>query len=248
MRRTTEMKEPANTLTPAPSPLPREGGRGRPSPIVERILLAAGLSALGLVALSHVEASLFQEFRGRRLEETCRLAGGVSPIGRLVHGPVGRIEIPRLGLSVVVEEGVDSGTLRLAAGHLPGSAFPGERGNVVIAGHRDSFFRPLKDIRPSDVIDVVTPSGVFRYRVRSTRVVRPDRIDVLEATDLPTLTLVTCFPFNFIGSAPKRFVVEARQIDPPIAHRHGERRAMATSASTMGDDPEGPRGHPNPRK
>jgi sortase A len=177
------------------------------------------MAALGLVAFNQVEAGLFQLFQGRRLEEARPEGGGTSLLGR--------IEIRRLGLSVLFVEGVDSGTLRLAAGHLPGSALPGRPGNVVIAGHRDSFFRPLKDIRPNDEIEITTASGVFRYRVRSTRVVLPESTAVLDPTDLPTLTLVTCFPFNFIGNAPKRFVVEARQIDPPVARPSPPARAEA---------------------
>jgi len=217
-------EEPAKTRTPAPSfSLLRTRSPRTWIWIAERLFLVAGLAALGLVAFDRVEADLYQYSQGRRLDMARARSGKTGAADGVDDAPVGRIAIRRLGLSVVVREGVDSNTLRLAAGHLPGSPFPGEAGNVVIAGHRDTFFRPLKGIHLNDVIEIATVSGVFRYRVTSTRVVLQDRTDVLDATDLPTLTLVTCFPFSFIGSAPKRFIVEARQIDPLPARSPEER-------------------------
>jgi sortase A len=122
---------------------------------------------------------------------------------------VGRIEIPRLRLKAVVAEGVSARTLRLAVGHVPGTALPGEDGNVVLAGHRDTFFRPLKDVEPGDAVTLTTPEGRFEYRVEAAEVVAPTRTDLLESTSAPTLTLVTCYPFYLVGSAPDRFIVRA---------------------------------------
>lgn len=122
---------------------------------------------------------------------------------------IGRIEIPRLHLSALAREGVDNRTLDLAAGHVPGTALPGDPGNAAFAAHRDTFFRPLRQIHTGDVVAVTTPRGSYRYLVTSTRVVDPDDVSVLDSTPQATLTLVTCYPFTYIGSAPQRFVVRA---------------------------------------
>lgn len=115
----------------------------------------------------------------------------------------------RLRLSAIVEEGVDDKTLSRAVGHIPGTAFPGETGNVGIAGHRDTFFRALKDLQPQDKIDFTTRAGRFHYIVESLSVVEPDDVEVLKSTGGRVLTIVTCFPFQYIGNAPRRFIVHA---------------------------------------
>jgi sortase A len=122
---------------------------------------------------------------------------------------VGRIAIPRLDVSTIVLEGVSSTTLLRGAGHIPETALPGDRGNVGIAAHRDSFFRALQDIRKNDTIRLETLEGTFRYRVDWTRIVNPEEIAVLDDTGAPALTLVTCYPFSYVGSAPQRFIVRA---------------------------------------
>jgi sortase A len=125
---------------------------------------------------------------------------------------LGRLEIPRLGLSVMVVQGDRSGDLKRAIGHIPGTAFPGQPGNVGIAGHRDTFFRPLRDIRPNDNISLTYLGGTSHYRVVATKVVDPEDVQVLYPTGKDTLTLVTCFPFNYVGSAPRRFIVKAERL------------------------------------
>lgn len=125
---------------------------------------------------------------------------------------VGRLEIPRLKLSVMVREGADESTLARAVGHIPGTALPGQIGNVGFAGHRDTFFRVLRNIRKDDTIDVQTTHGDFRYLVKSTKIVSPRDVSVLDASVGDTLTLVTCYPFYYVGSAPKRFIVHATQV------------------------------------
>lgn len=130
----------------------------------------------------------------------------------VAHEPVGRIVIPRLAVCAIISEGIDPGTLRHAVGHIPDTPFPGEGGNFGLAAHRDSFFRGLKDAQVGDSIRVETLDGIYHYQVDSILIVDPDRYGVLEATTRPSLTLVTCYPFHFIGHAPKRFVVRAREI------------------------------------
>jgi sortase A len=126
---------------------------------------------------------------------------------------VGRLDIPRLGISAMVLEGDDDGTLKLGVGHIPGTALPGPQGNVGLAAHRDSFFRPLHGIRRTDEIELVTALRTYRYRVRDVAIVRPDDVAVLRDTGSPSLTLVTCYPFWWVGNAPKRFVVRASRIE-----------------------------------
>jgi sortase A len=125
---------------------------------------------------------------------------------------IGRLEIPRLKLSVMVREGADEGTLRRAVGHIPGTALPGRMGNVGLAGHRDTFFRALREIREDDAIEFETTHGAYRYVVKSTKIVGPRDVSVLAASGGENLTLVTCYPFYYVGSAPKRFIVRATQV------------------------------------
>jgi sortase A len=125
---------------------------------------------------------------------------------------IGRLIIPRLNLSATVREGSDEDTLAVALGHIPTTALPGQPGNVGIAGHRDQLFRGLREIRRDDRIELQTLSGNFVYRVSSTQIVKPTEVSVLNAANFPELTLVTCYPFYFVGAAPERFIVKARQL------------------------------------
>jgi sortase A len=109
-------------------------------------------------------------------------------------------------------EGVRSEDLRVAVGHIPGTALPGEPGNIVIAGHRDNFFRKLRELGQDDIIILSTVYGSYRYSVTGTRVVQPDNLAVMDYSTEPALTLITCYPFYYVGPAPQRFVVRARQI------------------------------------
>lgn len=126
-----------------------------------------------------------------------------------------RLEIPRLGADLYVVEGDGSRQLRLGPGHIQGTALPGGRGNCIIAGHRDTHFRVLKDIRSGDEIVLQTRWGEYRYRVQQTRVVSPRDTVPLRPTRDSELHLVTCYPFYYVGSAPKRFIVQAR-LEPPV--------------------------------
>ena len=130
-----------------------------------------------------------------------------------LNDPVGSIEIPRVEVNTVINEGVDTTTLRRAAGHVPGTALPGQNGNVAIAAHRDTFFRGLRSIEKNDLIRVRTPQGSYEYRVRSTEIVKPSDVHVLNAHGNRELTLITCYPFTFVGHAPSRYIVHADQVD-----------------------------------
>jgi len=120
-------------------------------------------------------------------------------------------------LSAVVVEGVDKTALRRAVGHIPGTALPGQAGNVGVAGHRDTFFRPLKDLKVKDEIRFSTLKGDFKYEVESLRIVDPANVGVLAPSAQNVLTMVTCYPFYFVGPAPKRWIVRARQVSPQAA-------------------------------
>ena len=184
---------------------------------LERLLILIGCGCLVAVGMSVMRAASFQKTAAQALERELgtpaspELSGGESaPATPVVHGLIGRLEIPRLDVSVIVMEGDDDTTLARAAGHLPDTALPWERGNAVIAGHRDTFFRPLRHVREGDEIRMTTARGTFDYRVIRTEIVEPTNLSVLAPTASRSLTLVTCYPFSYIGSAPQRFIIHAR--------------------------------------
>jgi sortase A len=126
--------------------------------------------------------------------------------------PVGKLEIPRVGISVIVLQGTEPSTLNVAAGHVPGTPLPGGDGNVAIAGHRDTFFRKLEGIKPGDRVQVITVKGTYEYVVDSTEIVDPEDTQPMESRDRQELTLITCYPFYFVGAAPRRFIVHAQPL------------------------------------
>jgi sortase A len=161
------------------------------------------------------EAHVYQALQSHRLSEleSSEPTHGRCQTPQLRPGSsIGRLEIPGIGLSVVVLEGDDAHTLRLGAGQVPGTALPGEGGNMAIAAHRDTFFRPLRNIHTGAVIRFTTRNESLVYEVESTEIVTPSQVEVLNATAEPTLTLIACYPFFYLGSAPDRFVVRARLI------------------------------------
>ncbi|MGH9443744.1 MAG: class D sortase [Thermoanaerobaculia bacterium] len=141
-----------------------------------------------------------------------RAGAGLSTAPNPLQWTTGRIEIARLGIDAEIHEGDDAATLRVSVGHIPGTALPGEHGNVALAAHRYSHFRALRNVRCGDEIELKTPKGDFRYEVDSIRVVRISQVEVLNPTPEPTLTLVTCFPFDYVGDAPQRLIVRARRV------------------------------------
>jgi sortase A len=200
---------------------------------------AAVLAIVGFVLVAycvsvHIRASCYQASEKRRFENEARVEEQPRPSpvqpdpGRLTGRmplsrgePVAVITIPRLGLSAVVLEGAGAKELKLGPGHISRTPLPGEGGNFSVAGHRDTFFRPLRLIGAGDVIVIQRRAQIFRYKVVSTRIVNPADVHVLESTGRDTLTLVTCYPFNFVGSAPKRLIVHAdcESCSPPELKR-----------------------------
>lgn len=148
---------------------------------------------------------------------------------RASHGPLGKLEIKSAGVSVVVGAASDHVALRRSAGHIQGTAYPGDPGNVGIAGHRDTSFRGLRKIKVGDRIAMKTPDGSFEYKVEALTTVDPEDIEVLAPSPYPTLTLVTCYPFDFIGAAPQRFIVRARQVVEPTRSAGKGNSARATA-------------------
>jgi sortase A len=192
----------------------------------QRLLFACGFFLLGYCGFVAVDAWMFERRANQQLEQRLDAERSVHaaaprdeshavPKAPPVVGPdglIGRIEISRLGLSAIVLEGTDNKTLRHGVGHIRNTALPGQPGNAGLAAHRDTFFRPLKDIRQDDIIRVTTVNGDYRYRVVSTRVLNPTDVWVLKPTGTEILTLVTCHPFYFVGSAPNRFIVQAERV------------------------------------
>ena len=176
---------------------------------LEWLLLGVALGCLGTYAYETVEARRFQ---ADRAAEFARAAAVDAPVSVRTGGLVGMLDVPRLNLSTPVIEGDDDTTLKRAVGHLPDTPLPWEQGNSAFAGHRDGLFRPLKDIKVGDEIRFRTSRSEFRYRVTETSIVAPDDVSVLEHQSQPTLTLITCYPFSFVGNAPKRFIIHAQRL------------------------------------
>ena len=192
-----------------------------------------GLGALGLVCLllygvacaqaswvqqrerAAFERALHARFHAEAPEQGDWSAARVRKYREVLSRPVralGRLVIPDAEVSVMVLDGTDETTLDRAVGHIEGTARPGESGNVGIAGHRDGFFRGLRHLERGDPMSLETLSGVGRYEVVEVQIVAPERVEVLAPSDEPALTLVTCYPFYFLGEAPKRYVVRAERV------------------------------------
>ena len=186
-----------------------------------RLLILVGAVALAWTGYAALSAKWAQRDYQRVLEAQRSLPPPeapepVLPVWMPLGEPIGTLIVPRLGLSAVVAEGDDKPVLDDAAGHLPDTALPWNDGNAAVAAHRDGLFRPLKGIRVGDRLRFETVHGDFEYRVKETYIVEPDDIWVLNPTLEPTLTLISCYPFNFIGNAPKRFIVKAERL-PVVA-------------------------------
>jgi sortase A len=186
---------------------------------LERIFWIVAVGAALLYGLSLLEMWLYQAFLTWEFTEMIRPPSHaiLAPPAAIPVGaqPVGRLEIPSIELSAMVMEGVDNPTLRHAVGHVPGTSLPGGKGNVALSAHRDTFFRHLGQLKVNDVISLSTLRGRFEYIVESTKIVDPQDVVHLRAIGRPTLTLVTCYPFYYVGPAPKRFVVHASLVEPP---------------------------------
>ena len=180
---------PERPQDPPPPALPRE-----PAP----------LPTLTLPDEQRVDSTLWSAERKRAYAESLKQAASV---------PLALLRIPKIGLEVAVLDGTDDLTLNRAVGWIEDTAKPGEPGNVGIAGHRDGFFRGLKDVAKGDSMELVTLAGSETYRVENIWIVDPADVQVLDPTPTPVLTLVACYPFYFVGSAPKRYIVRASLVE-----------------------------------
>ena len=193
---------------------------------LQRALIAVGVVCLVYFSIATVHtwryqrAAKFEIERMTAIERAAPAAAVERPPSPkpLANGDlIGRVEIPRLGLSAAVAEGDDDKTLGKAVGHLPDTPLPWHRrGNVALAAHRDGLFRRLEKIRLKDDVRMVTPRGEFHYRVTKTHIVDPDDVWVIAPTAKPTITLITCYPFSFVGNAPRRFIVQAELVDKDL--------------------------------
>ena len=206
--------------------LGEEHGRTARKPWVLRaayhVFLAAGIAALSYAGYALLDRYWYQSVESTKFE---RVIANPEPVSEkaepspveavaIADGDViGEIDIPRLRMKAIVAQGDSEKILRHAVGHLPKTALPGEAGNIALAGHRDGLFRPLRNIRQGDLITLRIRDRAFQYEVEWTEVVPPTTVQVIQPTSEPALTLVTCFPFYYVGAAPQRFIVRARKVE-----------------------------------
>lgn len=202
----------------------------------QRLLFIIGLSLIGIYLSAHIHKEMLSRAQlrasaGPRTEVPVGTAEALVPESGLrvdvrewskkrieeyeeslahhLDPPLAVLRISKVQLEVPVLEGTDDLTLNRGVGHIVGTARPGEEGNIGIAGHRDGFFRALKDVGPGDTIELLTPLGTNTYKVDQIVLVSPKDVSVLQPRPSASLTLVTCYPFYFIGSAPQRYIVQA---------------------------------------
>ncbi len=232
----------------APAETPRSGGRVRAS--IEAVLLATGLILLSIFAAAQVERFLISRELSKAFpasglttppnapqnpsleSEPAGASGESRPAAKPAPGtPLAVLRIPSIHLDVPVVEGTDALTLNHAAGRIAGTALPGQEGNIGIAAHRDSFFRNLGKVRIGDPIELETKDGVTTYIVEQTQIVTPDNVSVLDPRRTPSLTLVTCYPFHYLGRAPQRYIVTALLRQPAHGHTSAARSTNPRSSA-----------------
>jgi sortase A len=180
-------------------------------------MLIAGLLVLSYPVIIWIYASAFQSYQDRLFQTFPTASASLTSLNRASnpkpepHAVIGRLAVPSVSQSVMVVEGDQDRDLLVGAGHVPGTPLPGAPGNVAIAGHRDTFFRALRGVHSNDVIVLTTRNGSYSYVVESTEITDPSDVGVLAASAAERLTLITCYPFSFLGSAPERFIVRARR-------------------------------------
>jgi sortase A len=189
---------------------------------IEKLFWISGLCGLLYLFFAYLQAGACQA-------SATRLINHAPSASTSAPSVMGRIEIPDLHLSAPILPNYDSDSLRKGIGHIPNTALPGGLGTVGLAGHRDTFFRPLRTLRSHTEIRLIVPQGTYLYLVDSTEIVAPNRVDVLATGAVPGLTLITCYPFNFIGAAPLRFIVHAHLLSASPA---------SSSASYIGEAPD----------
>jgi len=167
--------------------------------------------------------------------DTRRLQAYKESLRAWAAPPMAVLSIEKLRLRVPVFDGTDDAVLNRGVGHIEGTAALGESGNVGIAGHRDGFFRGLKDVVVGDRIDVVTSDKNLAFAVDEIKIVAPDDIYVLHPRPHPSLTLVTCYPFYFVGSAPQRYIVHASVVEPALSDDTNKFRATEIATTSQED-------------
>ena len=188
---------------------------------LNRALVVVGVISLMIYSAATVRTWRYQREAKATVARMVATTGEATGKGAPAPPPalkvgdlIGRVDIPRITLSAAIAEGDDDKTLGKAVGHLPDTPLPWHRrGNVAFAAHRDGLFRKLEHVRIGDLVQVVTIRGEYHYRVTKTHIVNPNDVWVLAPTKAPTLTLITCYPFSFVGNAPQRFVVQAEMVD-----------------------------------
>jgi len=182
---------------------------------IRHFFLLIGVLLLSYVALVLVHARLYQHNALNTLDQQIHAnaaTAGTHAIPSLKEGDVvGRILIPRINVTVAILQGTTPQTLRLGVGHIDGTPLPGEAGNSGIAGHRDTFFRNLRDLRSGDTIQIQTVAGISNYKVDWLQIIDPKDTAILTPSKGSEITLVTCYPFHYIGSAPERFAAHAHK-------------------------------------
>jgi len=184
--------------------------------VTSYFFLAFGLLAVGYSVYVVVDARAYQTYEQAKFESKFENEKREPPPLLVEGGVIGEVQVPRLRLKAIVVQGDSHTILRRAVGHIPETALPGEQGNVALAGHRDTFFRPLRNIQLGDTITLKTPDRDFQYVVESTAIVAASEVGVLAASSGRTLTLITCFPFDYLGAAPNRFIVRAHELVSPF--------------------------------
>lgn len=199
--------------------------------MAQRFFLRLGIGVLIYVVASVAYADIYQRYQSSKFDDkldtlTLDFTKGITtpdaPPDLRDGAVIGRIEIPHIGMSVMVFQGVNQGSLRVGAGHVPGTPLPGANGNSSIAAHRDTFFRGLKDIRTGDRIQFSTTRGTFEYFVTTTEIVEPEQTGVMDSRGYSELTLITCYPFYYVGPSPRRFIVHARPNAIASIHPSGD--------------------------
>ena len=228
---------------------------------IERLLLILGLVLIAIYAAAYVHRTILsraelKRFRDLQAEQSVETADHFPPVTQFkldvslwsekriaeyeqslrgyVDPPLAVLRISKVHLEAPVLDGTDDLTLNRGVGHIVGTDRPGEDGNIGIAGHRDGFFRVLKDVTPGDTIELAMPKRVVTYVVDQIVLVRTDDVSVLQPRSRPSLTLVTCYPFYFVGSAPQRYIVQAsvERSELPI------RQVSKQASSEPGDSPQ----------
>jgi sortase A len=229
---------------------------------IERLLLILGLLLMGIYVgaylhgrvLSRVELKWFQDLQREHSVATAgqfpadarfkfdfslwsekRIAAYQQSLAQYIAPPLAVLRISKVHLEVPVLEGTDDLLLNRGVGHIAGTVRPGEEGNIGIAGHRDGFFRVLKDVLPGDTIELVTPSRTDTFVVERIVLVNPDDVSVLQPRSVSSLTLVTCYPFYYVGSAPQRYIVQASIANPDLPNLRIDKQASSALPGTKAE-------------